>query len=128
MTEYELSYLISESISYMGDVFEFWLTFSFAAIVATSYASDKLNVSYVKLMCLGYLSTSAFLLLARINSIAQISDLLSKMEQAGYDTSRFESGISVTTGMLGLALYILGSCGILFYMVKTYKGMSKVDA
>ena len=118
MTEFELGSLISEASLYSSGIFEFWLTLSFAAVVAATFAVEKLHRNYMRLLIVGYLLASIFFLLTRIYIASQILDLMQQLDAAGYDSSRFDSTLGLVVAAYAPILHILGTIGVVIYMFK----------
>jgi uncharacterized membrane protein YfcA len=118
MTEYELGSLISEAYDYSSGLFEFWMTLSFAAIVAGAYAGEKLHRSYLRLLAFGYFFASLFLYLVRLHVAFQATDLIGQLEASGYDSTRYDNLFSLAIGLYGQVLHIFGTLGILAFMLK----------
>lgn len=112
----------------MARIFEFWLTFSFGAVVATRFASDKFNGSYIKLMSFGYLIVSVWLFIVRVNLASQIVELIDMMNASGYDTARFETMSGMATYVGGIIILIIGTASILLYMFRAHNKQSQADA
>ena len=61
MTEYEIGSLLSETFDHSSGIFEYWMTLSFAAVVAAAFAAEKLHRNYIRLLAFGYFLASLFL-------------------------------------------------------------------
>ena len=118
MTEYEIGSLLSETFDHSSGIFEYWMTLSFAAVVAAAFAAEKLHRNYIKLLAFGYLLASLFLFLVRIYSSLQAIDLLEKLEAGGHDTTRFDNYFGMFVGVYAQVLHIIGTFGVLVYMFR----------
>ena len=108
--------LISEAFQYSSGIFEFWLTLSFAAVVAAAFAAEKFSGNYIKLLTFGYLLASVFLFLVRLYIAFQIVSLMEKLTEAGFDSSRFDTLFGLVVSIYAQILHIAGTIGVVIYM------------
>ena len=118
MTEYEIGSLLSETFDHSSGIFEYWMTLSFAAVVAAAFAAEKLHRNYIRLLAFGYFLASLFLFLVRIYSSLQALDLLEMLEAGGYDTTRFDNSFGLLVGVYAHVLHVIVTFGVLVYMLR----------
>ena len=84
MTEYEVHQMMTEYMNNLHQLTEFWLTISFAVVVAATYAPKALERRFFTLIWIGYLSASVIFLLNRISITYMATALVrnSNMEEA----------------------------------------------
>ncbi len=114
MTEYEVNYLLSELAVHQRELVEFWLTCSFALIVASTYAPDKIVIKFYRIMSVGYLVSSFLLVSLKIGHMMRAWEIASESAaHTGQNASNYVTGVS------GLFLLLLMACGtfaVLYYL------------
>lgn len=114
MTEYEVNYLLSELAAHQRELVEFWLTCSFAVIVASTYAPDKIVMKFYRIMSIGYLANSFLLISLKIGHMMRAGEIASESAaHTGQNTSNYVTGVS---GLLLMLLMICGTFAVLHYL------------
>jgi hypothetical protein len=116
MTEYELNALLLESTEAFSGVLEFWVSISFAVVVASFFTSKQLNRKVIRLMTFLYILSSMFLASLYMAAAVRTSHYYQAMNSAGYDASHFDNPMNYITLFLMLVLYVGGTCGTVFYL------------
>ena len=116
MTEYELNALLLATTEKFGGVLEFWVSISFAVVIASFFASTQLNQKVVRLMTFLYILSSMFLASLYIGSAVRSNHYYQEMVSAGFDVSHFATPINFITLFLIFLLFVGGSCGTVYYM------------
>ena len=116
MTEYEVHQMITEYMNNLHQLTEFWLTISFAVVVAATYAPKALERRFFTLIWIGYLSASVIFLLNRISITYMATALIqnSNMEEAVLP--HFHPFFA-TAGAAGIyVLMVVGTAGVIYYV------------
>lgn len=104
-----------EYLNTMNQLTEFWLTISFAVVVAATYSPDRLERKFFTLIWTGYLAASIILVLNRINLTFMAYSLISSNTK----TDTFYIPVVGTMAGLGnFLLMILGTVGVIYYVRK----------
>ena len=115
MTEYEVRQSFIEYLNTLNQLTEFWLTISFAVVVAATYAPERLERKFFTLIWVGYLAASIILFLNRINLSMMVFSLLSKSTGEG-GAPIFQPIIGSLSGGGNFLLMILGTIGVIYYV------------
>ena len=113
-TLYQASYAALEATD---RAIEFWLSASFAIVVATFLASDRLNRTMYIFITVGYLLASGNMLARywiHASRYMQWRDMLISLGEP-YNTS-----LSVVVVGTQFAIFIVGTCGTLYFVWHTY--------
>ena len=121
MTEYQLNELLLLSTDSYGGVLEFWISVSFAVVVASFLTSDRLNRKVIRLMTFLYILSSMFLASLYISTAVRTNHYYQQLVSAGFDTSHFDHPVNFLTLSLILLLFIGGTCGTVYYMYTCVK-------
>ncbi len=116
MTEYEIRLTFIEYLNTMNQLTEFWLTISFAVVVAATYAPGRLERKFFTLIWIGYLAASVVLILNRINLTLMAASLVSSNIDAGAPTHTFNPVIGSIAGGGNFLLMIIGTVGVIYYV------------
>ena len=116
MTEYEVGQTFIEYLNTLNQLTEFWLTISFAVVVAVTYAPERLERKFFTLIWAGYLAASVILFLNRINLSLMLISLVSTNTKAGVTTPFFQPIIGSMAGGGNFLLMIIGTAGIIYYV------------
>jgi hypothetical protein len=116
MTEYELNTLLLATTEGYGGVLEFWVSISFAVVVASFFTSKQLNRNVIGLMTFLYMLSSLFLASLYIATALKSSHYYQIMSSAGFDVSHFDHPVNFITLSLIFLLFIGGTFGTVFYM------------
>ena len=116
MTEYELGQTFIEYINTLNQLSEFWLSISFAVVVAATYAPDRLERKFFTLIWVGYLAASTIIFLNRINLSLMLFALISENAEAGKPSVFIQPTIGSLAGAGNFLLMILGTFGIVYYV------------
>ena len=117
MTEYEMMLLINEYMSTLNQFTEFWITISFAVVVAATYAPSNLGANYSNMLFYGYLAVSIILVCGRTNWLFAIYKLSQRVIDQGYPYP----GSSLFGSVAGAGIFLMmffGTIGVLFYTRK----------
>ena len=115
MTEYEVRQSFIEYLNTLNQLTEFWLTISFAVVVAATYAPERLERKFFTLIWVGYLAASIILFLNRINLSLMVFSLLSKSIGEG-ETTFYQPIFGSLAGGGNFLLMILGTVGVIYYV------------
>ena len=116
MTEYEMNSLLLESTASYGGVLEFWVSISFAVVVASFFTSKQLNRKVIRLMTFLYILSSLFLASLYISTAIRTNHYYQDMISAGFDVSHFDHPVNFITLFLIFLLFVGGSCGTVYYL------------
>jgi hypothetical protein len=116
MTEYELNTLIMLAAEKSGDVMEFWVSVSFAVVVASFFISKKMNVKIFKIMGFLYALSSLFLGSIYVGSALRANHYFDQLVNLGVDASHFSNPAGFTTIFMAPLLFFGGTGATLYYM------------
>ena len=116
MTEFEITYLISELSVAANVCFEYWLAATFALAVATFFASEKINNMFLFLISGLYGAFAIGNFLTYVWLMIRISEYVEKIDSLGGDISAFNHPIALISLFVIVAIYIVGSASILFFV------------
>ena len=120
ITAYELSYLVSETEAFIDVIFNRWVQATFAVLVATYFAAEKINTLFLKIMGSLYLAYS----LAQLSTIAfQASKLIDYVEELETLVDDYAGNVifSAPGGVLILIVFIVGTLSTLYFLHYTQK-------
>ena len=116
MTEYELGQLVVEYMSVLNQLTEFWLTISFAVVVAATYAPARLEQKFFTLIWSGYLAASLIFFFNRINLTYTVVTMANSSREAGVSIPEYHP----VFGLLGAGgiflLMLVGTLGVVYYV------------
>jgi hypothetical protein len=116
MTEYELNTLLLATTEGYSSVLEFWVSVSFAVVVASFFTSKQLNRKVIGLMTFLYILSSLFLASLYIATAVKSNHYYQKMFSAGFDVSHFDHPVNFITISLIFLLFVGGTFGTVYYM------------
>ena len=117
MTEYEYSELILMTAERLSDVFEFWITASFATVMVCFLGVRQLDAVVLRIVGGLYVLASIYLCLNYIGYSWNIGIYYEKMVQAGFDVSHLDKPINSFIMLSLIALFLLGVAGTIFYTI-----------
>lgn len=120
MTAYELSYLISETEAFIDVIFNRWVQATFAVLVATYFAAERINTLFLKIMGTLYLVYS----LAQLSTVAfQASKLIDYVYELEKLVDDYAGNVlfSIPGAVLILVVFIVGTVSTLYYLNHTQK-------
>ena len=86
----ELYDVFYAALEVLDRLFEFWLTGSFALLIATYFIGEKMNRTMYWLICIGYCLFSAGLAIRYLASGAKLLDMRTQLEAAGGNPTFFK--------------------------------------
>ena len=110
---YEVFYAALEVVD---RIFEFWMTGTFALVIATYFIGDKMSRLMFWLLSLGYLMFSVGLAVRSLASSGKLIDTRIQLEAAGEVMP-----LSVEAGFAMSITFIFGTVGTLIYLVQSYR-------
>ena len=114
---YDLQYTV---VALMDSTFQFWLSASFAVIIATHFAAEKLSRLVRRLVSTLYL-TATILFLTRVMHVGyqffSYNDMLIAEGLAPFP-SHPAARVIISVGML--TIMVLGTIGTLYYMRRSH--------
>jgi len=116
MTEYELNALILLPAETSGRMLEFWVSVSFAVVVASFIISKQVNVIIFRIMGFLYLLSSLFMASIYIGSALRANHYFEQLVVLGVDISHFDNPISRFSMLMAVTLFIGGTTTTLYYM------------
>ena len=102
----------------MDRIVEFWIGITFAVIVATFFAGNKLTRLMYALVTTMYGIVSAYLALRYLNASGKFTELQSQLISAGEWMPT--GALNISVGFLSLAMYVVGTLGTLYFLLQTY--------
>ena len=123
MTEFELNTLLIMSAEKSGDILEFWVSVSFAVIVASFFISQQTNYKIFKLMKPLYLLASLFFASIYVGAGMRANYYYEQLIASGYETHFFGGPVSMATLYMAVFLWFSGTGATLYYMAYCAKKM-----
>ena len=112
MNSFEANQLVLEYMDSLHQLTEFWLTISFAVVVAANYAPKGLDRRFFTLIWTGYLATSIIFMINRINLTYMASTL--RFEDSALPQFHPVLGVMGAAGVY--LLMIIGTGGVIYYV------------
>lgn len=121
MNEAELITAFHQTLNAIDSNFEFWLSASFALILAFYFASEKISNLMYRIILFLYISTSV-LMYARLWVFGVMNESLrAQLQELGTETYIASYTTNVLFGIgFGLVM-IIGTCGTVSFVVSTKK-------
>ena len=116
MTEYELNALIILSAEKSGEILEFWVSISFAVVVASFFISKQINLKIFKIMGFLYLLSSVFMAAIYVGAALRANYYFSQLVVQGLEKGHFDNPVNYVTLLFAFLLFFGGTCGTLYYM------------
>lgn len=116
MTEYELNTLIILSGETSGGMIEFWVSVSFAVVVASFFISKQVNVKIFQIMRFLYLLSSLFMASIYIGSAIRASYYFNHLVSLGVDVSHIDNPVSITSVLMAATLFLGGTIATMYYI------------
>lgn len=124
MTEYELNALIILSAEKCGEILEFWVSVSFAVVVASFFIAKEVNFRIFRIIGILYVLSSLFMASIYIGSSLRAAHYFNMLVEAGADVSHFDNPVSNSTILMAALLFFGGMAATLYYVrfcsVKTW--------
>ena len=124
MTEAELISTYHQTLDAINSNFEFWLTATFALIIAFYFASEKISNLMYRIILFLYVSTSV-LMFARLVEIGLTNESVRAQLEA-LDSETYINSILGNT-IFGIAFWlimIVGTIGTVLFVVSTKKTLN----
>ena len=116
MTEYELNALIILSAETCGEVLEFWVSISFAVVVASFFIAKEVKFKIFRIIGILYVLSSLFMASIYIGSSLRAAHYFNLLFETGADVSHFDNAFSSSTILMASLLFFGGMAATLFYM------------
>ena len=116
MTEYELNTLIILSAEKSGDILEFWVSISFAVVVASFFISKQINLKIFKIMGLLYFLSSIFMAAIYVGAALRANYYFSQLMAQGMERGHFDNPVNLVTLLFAFLLFFGGTSATLYYM------------
>ena len=124
MSESELISTYLQTLDAVNSNFEFWLSATFALIIAFYFASERISNRMYRIILFLYISTSA-LMFGRLIEIGLTNESV-RAQFEELDTKTYISSIAANT-VFGVAFWlimILGTIGTVLFVVSTKKDLN----
>jgi hypothetical protein len=111
---YELFYIVLEA----GDrVFQFWLSASFAVVVATFFAAERLSKRMYQLITVAYVLVSFNMAYRYVINVVRLVEIRADLiEQEAW----YEVPATLPAGIAQVAIFAVGFSGTLYFVWSTY--------
>ena len=116
MNEFELGQTFVEYLNTLNQLSEFWLSISFAVVVAATYAPERLERKFFTLIWAGYLAASIIIFINRINLSLVLAAFISEYAEAGVPPFFIHPTIGSIAGVGNFLLMIFGTAGVVYYV------------
>ena len=117
MDEQEFHELYLEALNSISDVWELWISVTFAVIVAAYLGRAVLTVPLVRLLLVFYLAMSLLLTMRYIGYGQMSTDLINRMLEAG--VTPLSHSLSTPIFMLSLTIMVAGSFASAWFLVRS---------
>ncbi len=115
----ELYDVFYAALEVLDRLFEFWLTGSFALLIATYFIGENMSRTMFWLMWIGYCFFSTGLAIRYLASAAKLLDMRTQLEAAGETLFRSE-----LPGLGMVITFMFGSIGTLVYLTQVNRNRS----
>ncbi len=119
MTEYEINSLILLTQESFTPLVQFWVSISFATVVATFFTVGRMNKRIIYLMAYLYFLSSLYLAGVYVNQALKVAYYFSQLKMAGYPVEQYSNNSSYVVITLAALVFLSGTVGTLFYMYKS---------
>ena len=116
MTEYELNALLIMTAEKAGEILEFWVSVSFAVVVASFFISKQINLQIFRIMGLLYFLSSIFMGSIYVGASLRANYYFSQLDTLGFETSHFDSPVNYVTLVFAFILFFGGMGATLYYL------------
>ena len=116
MTEYEVRQSFIEYLNTLNQLTEFWLTISFAVVVAATYAPERLERKFFTLIWVGYLAASIILFLNRVNLSLMVFSFITANTGEEGSTPIYQPVFGSLSAGGNFLLMIIGTVGVIYYV------------
>ncbi len=121
MNEFELGQTFIEYLNTLNQLSEFWLSISFAVLVAATYAPERLERKFFTLIWVGYLAASIIIFINRINLSLMLNAFIYEYAKAGAPPPFIQPAMGIMAGGGNFLLMIFGTAGVVYYVRKIGK-------
>jgi hypothetical protein len=112
----ELYEVFYNALEVMDRIFEFWMSGTFALVIAAYFIGENMSRLMFWLMSIGYLLFSAALAIRYMASAGKLVEMRVQLEAAGEVLP-----LSVEAGFGSSMVFVFGSAGTLIYLVQNYR-------
>jgi len=119
MTEYEINELMLAVQGSFTPLVQFWVSISFATVVAAFFTANRLNKSIIRLMAFLYVLTSLFVASVYFNYAVKLRHYYKLAKEAGFNIEHYSNFSSNAAAILVGIVFICGTIGTLFYLYKS---------
>jgi len=112
---YELLYIVLEAAD---RVFQFWMSASFAIVIAAFLAADRLSKRMYQLITFAYLLVSLNMFLRYAVNANRFAAIRTELVERG---EWYDVPTSLAAGVTQGAVFIIGTVGTLYFVWQTYK-------
>jgi hypothetical protein len=116
MSESDLTNFLYLSGEQAANSFQFWLSASFALVMASYFGGGKLNGLVFKLLAIVYLLASVTFASYWISASVQWVEYESRMAQQGYETAHLNNIYGWLGGAGMISTFVIGTIGVLYYL------------
>jgi hypothetical protein len=116
MSEFDLTNLVYMASERSANLLQFWLSASFAVVMASYFGRGKLHGPVFKLVAALYVIASVTFICFTISGSVQYDEYVTRMAEQGYETAHFYNIYSWIGGIGMLSLFVIGTLGVLYYL------------
>jgi len=117
---YETLYAVLEA---SDRIFEFWITASFAVVIATFFAASRMTKIMFVLISFMYAIVSANMAIRWSIATLKFRELQAALIEQG---EVFPASLLVnTSGLLTITTFVIGTCGTLYFAWYTYRNQKR---
>lgn len=124
MTDYELFQVFAAQLEVVDRLFEFWITGTFAVILAAHFVGHSLTRGMRYLIAGLYFGLAALLLFRYVSAAAEAAVIVLELADKGVVRSRFRGHFREITITLRVILFVVGTSGALYYLLRRQKSPS----
>lgn len=119
MSPFDLSILLYEATATIDSIFESWMAVTFAFIVASYVAGNRLSISFKVFVSTLYLACATLLFFRYINFAGQAFHYLAELEK--HDISMMKDTSARALGFIRSVVFIGGTFGAIFFLFLSMK-------
>ena len=125
MNEAAIRELLLMHVDQLDSAFEFWLTASFAVLIAIHMTKQTLSHNIKVLICLLYVSTSLIAVLLTIGDVLQIAEFTAQIDSSGDIAGAVPNSLAM---ILRFIVYLMGTIAISIAIFRYHSWTSPNEA
>lgn len=124
MSEAELIELFLESSQVLDSNFEFWLTASFALIVASYFLSEKLPLSVFLLAMFLYVISTLLFMLRGMATGSTLTSILEQLHALNTETALISTDANLLVALLYFVIMVVGTASTIAFVYWRFRKLN----